>query len=147
MHVADASVSEDELHEMLAAVDEVLAETEAPESARASSRSTRSTCWTTSVAASSPSASRSRFQVSATDGAGLADLREAIEARFLTSLRPMELLVPYAEGTSLSELHDVAGELEREDTAEGVRIRARVPVAVASRFERFQSSSGSLAQP
>jgi GTPase len=86
-------------------------------------------------------------QVSAAEGGGLAELREAIEGRFLASLRPMELLVPYDEGTSLSALHDVAGELEREDTAEGVRIRARVPAAVASRFERFESGNGSLAQP
>jgi GTP-binding protein HflX len=50
----------------------------------------------------------------------------------------MELLVPYAEGGRLSELHDVAGEMEREDTAEGVRIRARVPAGSAARFERFE---------
>jgi GTP-binding protein HflX len=52
----------------------------------------------------------------------------------------MDLLVPYAEGGSLSDLHDVAGEMEREDTADGVRVRARVPAAVASRFERFESN-------
>jgi GTP-binding protein HflX len=52
----------------------------------------------------------------------------------------MELLLPYEEGGSLSELHEVAGELEREDTAEGVRIRARVPAAVAQRFERFSEN-------
>ena len=45
--------------------------------------------------------------------------------------------MPYREGGTLSELHDLAGELEREDTAEGVRIRARVPAAAAPRFERF----------
>jgi hypothetical protein len=28
--------------------------------------------------------------------------------------------------------------MEREDTAEGVRVRARVPAGVASRFERFE---------
>ena len=117
----------------------------APASARACSRSTRSTCSTKSAAASCPSASRRRSRSRRPTASGLSELREAIEARFLASLRPMELLVPYDEGTSLSELHDVAGELEREDTAEGVRVRARVPVAVASRFERFQSSNGSLA--
>ncbi|HZG50047.1 MAG TPA: hypothetical protein VEY90_11045, partial [Thermoleophilaceae bacterium] len=79
-------------------------------------------------------------QVSAATGEGLADLREAIEARFLATLEPMELLVPYNEGGSLSELHELAGELEREDTADGVRIRARVPAAVAPRFERFSSN-------
>ena len=45
--------------------------------------------------------------------------------------------MPYDEGGSLSELHDLAGELEREDTPEGVRVRARVPAAAAPRFERF----------
>ena len=77
-------------------------------------------------------------QVSAASGEGLEELSDAIEARFLSSLRPMELLVPYGEGGRLSELHDLAGEMSREDTAEGVRVRARVPAGVASRFERFE---------
>ena len=49
----------------------------------------------------------------------------------------MELLVPYGEGGSLSELHEVAGEMERHETAEGVRVLARVPAGLAPRFERF----------
>ena len=77
------------------------------------------------------------MQVSAATGEGLDDLREAIEARFLATLRPMELLVPYGEGGSLSELHQLAGEVEREDTPEGVVVRARVPAVAAARFERF----------
>jgi GTPase len=146
VHVADASVPEDELHEMLAAVDEVLAETGAGERPRLLALNKVDLLGDERCRELSfrfPQA----VQVSAADGGGLAELREAVEARFLASLRPMELLLPYDEGTSLSELHDVAGELEREDTAEGVRVRARVPAAVASRFERFQSSNGSLAQP
>jgi GTP-binding protein HflX len=51
----------------------------------------------------------------------------------------MDLLVPYEEGGRLSELHDLAGEMEREDTPDGVRVQARVPVSVASRFERFEA--------
>jgi len=82
-------------------------------------------------------------QVSGATGEGVDDLRDAIEARFLATLRPMELLVPYADGGSLSELHDLAGELEREDTPEGVRIRARVPAAAARRFERFERNGDS----
>jgi GTP-binding protein HflX len=78
-------------------------------------------------------------QVSDETGEGLEQLRGALEARFLATLRPMELLLPYDEGGRLSELHDVAGEMEREDTAEGVRVRARVPAAAAARFERFES--------
>ncbi len=75
--------------------------------------------------------------MSAATGEGLDELREATEARFLSTLRPMDLLLPYEEGGTLSELHDVAGELERTDTADGVLVRARVPAAAAPRFERF----------
>jgi GTP-binding protein HflX len=76
-------------------------------------------------------------QVSAVTGEGLDDLAQQIEGRFLASLRTMDLLVPYDEGGSLSELHDVAGDMERDDTAHGVRVKARVPAGVAPRFERF----------
>jgi hypothetical protein len=36
----------------------------------------------------------------------------------------------------------VAGDLERTDTAEGVRVRARVPATVAERFARFDVDNG-----
>ena len=75
--------------------------------------------------------------MSAETGEGLERLGEEIEAKFLSSLRRMELLVPYEEGSRLSELHDVAGDMEREDTPEGVRVHARVPAGAAARFERF----------
>ena len=76
-------------------------------------------------------------QVSAATGEGLGDLRAAVETEFARTLRPMDLLVPYREGGRLAELHDLAGALEREDTPEGARVRARVPAGVAARFERF----------
>jgi GTPase len=147
VHVADASVPEDELHPMLAAVDEVLDEIGAGERPRLLALNKADLLE--SSGAGQRTAERRRelsfrfpraVQVSATTGDGLDDLREAIEARFLASLRPMDLLLPYEEGGTLSELHDLAGELERTDTAEGVRIRARVPAAVAPRFERFQDN-------
>ncbi len=49
--------------------------------------------------------------------------------------------MPYADGGSLAELHDVAGEVSREDTPEGVRVRALVPARLAQRFERFAVAS------
>jgi GTPase len=137
VHVADASVPEDDLHEMLAAVDDVLAEISAGERPRLLALNKIDVLddeRRRELSFRFPQA----VQVSAVTGEGLAELREAVEARFLATLRPMELLVPYDEGTSLSELHDLAGALEREDTAEGVRIRARVPASVAPRFERFE---------
>jgi GTPase len=137
VHIADASVEEDELHEMLAAVDEVLDEIGAGERPRLLALNKTDLLddeRRRELSFRFPQA----VQVSATTGDGLDDLREAVEARFLATLRPMDLLLPYEEGGTLSELHDLAGELERTDTAEGVRIRARVPAAVAPRFERFE---------
>jgi GTP-binding protein HflX len=141
VHVADASVTEAELHEMLDAVDAVLAETGAGETPRLLALNKVDLLDQTRQRELSfrfPGA----VQVSGATGEGLDRLSEAIEARFLASLQPMELLLPYGEGGTLSELHDLAGELERTDTAEGVRVRARVPAAAAARFERFATNGG-----
>ena len=75
--------------------------------------------------------------VSGTTGAGLGELCERIEGELLHTLRPVELLVPYADGGSLAELHEVAGEVSRTDTPEGVRVSALVPARLAERFARF----------
>jgi GTP-binding protein HflX len=47
------------------------------------------------------------------------------------------LLLPYEEGRRLAELHELAGDLDRTDTPEGVRITARLPAQAAARFARF----------
>jgi GTP-binding protein HflX len=136
LHVADASVPEDELEEMTAAVDDVLEEIGAgakprllvlnkidqldPEERRM-------------VAARH----RDAVLVSALAGEGLDELRRCIEQKFRAGLEAVELLVPYERGAVLSELHDLAGDLEREDTASGVRVRARVPAAVAERLRPY----------
>jgi GTP-binding protein HflX len=137
LHVADASAPEDELAAMLKAVDEVLAETGAGEVPRLLALNKVDLLSEDDRRALSFRYPRA-VQVSAVTGEGLEELALAVEAQFLSTLRPMELLVPYGEGGRLSELHDVAGEMEREDTADGVRVRARVPAGVAARFERFE---------
>jgi GTP-binding protein HflX len=137
LHVADASVPEDEMAAMLSAVDDVLAEIGAGDRPRLLALNKIDLLDEDARRALSFRHPRA-IQVSAATGEGLEELADAIEARFLSSLRPMDLLVPYGEGGRLSELHDLAGEMEREDTAEGVRVRARVPAGVASRFERFE---------
>jgi GTPase len=142
VHVVDASAPEGDMHRMMAAVDDVLDEIGAGDRPRLLALNKIDLLDETGRRELSfrfPDA----VQVSGATGEGLDSLREAIEARFLASLRPMELLVPYNEGGSLSELHDLAGELEREDTPEGVRISARVPVAAAQRFERFERNGDS----
>jgi GTPase len=75
--------------------------------------------------------------VSAISGEGLDELQERIADEFERSLRDVELLVPFSEGGTLSELHDLAGDLERTETPDGVRIQARLPSVVAERFDRF----------
>ncbi len=75
--------------------------------------------------------------VSAGTGAGLDELAARIESELRHTLCPLDLLVPYSSGASLAELHEVAGELARDDTAEGVRVHALVPARLAARFARF----------
>src|SRR4051794_34843928 len=146
LHVVDASAAEEERLGMMAAVDETLHEIGADERPRL--------LVLNKVDLLDDEARRElsfrhpdAVQVSAATGDGLGELAEAIEERFLATLRTMDLLVPYDQGGSLSELHEVAGDMERDDTAEGVRVKARVPAGVAPRFERFsvngKSSNGS----
>jgi GTPase len=78
--------------------------------------------------------------VSALTGEGLDVLGERVERAFRETLRSVDLLLPFDQGGRLAELHDIAGELDRTDTAEGVRVRGRVPATVAERFARFDVS-------
>ncbi|MGP8241510.1 MAG: GTPase HflX [Solirubrobacteraceae bacterium] len=79
--------------------------------------------------------------VSGVSGEGLEELGERIERELVHMLCRVELLVPYADGGSLAELHELAGEVTREDTAEGVRVHALVPASMAERFARFAVAS------
>jgi len=72
--------------------------------------------------------------VSAAEGDGLDDLRARIEAAFEETLEEVELLVPYAQGARLHELHEVAGTLERTDGEDGVLVHAKIPIAELHRF-------------
>lgn len=73
-------------------------------------------------------------QVSAETGEGLDELRARIAASIVEGLTEVELLVPFDAGERLSELHEIAGDLEREDREDGVLVRARLPAALADRF-------------
>ena len=79
--------------------------------------------------------------VSGASGEGLAELGERLERELRHTLRSVHLLVPYTDGGSLAELHEIAGEVSREDTAEGVRVDALIPARLAERFARFAIAS------
>jgi GTPase len=85
--------------------------------------------------------------VSALSGDGLDDLRERIEAAFEDTLAEVELLVPYAEGGRLHELHEIAGDLERTERSDGVLVRARVPVAEMHRFYDLRTNGDGTQPP
>jgi len=78
--------------------------------------------------------------VSSTTGEGLERVKQRIEDEFARTLHEVELLLPYDEGGRLAELHDLAGDLEREDTPDGVRVTVRLPAGIAGRFDRFAVS-------
>jgi len=75
--------------------------------------------------------------VSSHTGEGIEGLLARVEEEFDRSLREVELLIPYREGALVAELHELAGDLEREETSGGVLIRARVPATVADRYGRY----------
>jgi GTP-binding protein HflX len=137
LHVVDASVEEDEMVEMLKAVDDVLDEIGAGEQPRLlvlNKADALDEERRLDVGLRHPDA----VLVSALTGEGIDDLGERIQQEFERSLADVELLVPYSEGARLAELHDVAGDLmEREDTPDGVVVRARLPRTIAERYSRY----------
>ena len=137
LHVVDASAPEEELVEMTRAVEDVLEEIGAGEQPRLLVLNKADALDEERPARSSRFRHPEAVLVSALTGEGLDALGERIAAEFERTLRDVELLVPFSEGGTLSELHDVAGDLEREDTPDGVRVTARLPSVVAERFDRY----------
>jgi GTPase len=141
VHVVDASVPEAEMDEMLRAVDTVLDDIGAGDRPRV-------LVLNKADVLDPERREELRFAhpdgvlVSALTAEGLHELGERIEHAFRETLRPVDLLLPFAEGGRLAELHEIAGDLERIDTAEGVRVRGRVPVTVAERYARFAVGNG-----
>ncbi|MGB9184596.1 MAG: GTPase HflX [Solirubrobacteraceae bacterium] len=136
LHVVDASVSEDELGEMTRAVEDVLQEITADEAPRLlvlAKADQIEADERAGLVRRHPDA----VLVSALTGEGIPELIERIETEFARRLSEVELLVPYGEGGRLAELHELAGDLEREDTPEGVRVHARLPAGVAARYAPF----------
>jgi GTP-binding protein HflX len=136
VHVVDASAEEDRLVEMVRAVDGVLEEIDAGSNPRL-------LVLNKADLIDAERREELRFAhpdgvlVSAQTGEGLDLLRERIGRAFAPTLRSVELLVPYGDGALLPELHAAAGDLEREETPEGVRVLARLPAALVSRYERY----------
>jgi GTP-binding protein HflX len=137
LHVLDATAPEDRLEEMLRAVESVLAEIGAGNLPRE--------LVLNKVDAVDPLTRRrleARFpdalQVSALTGEGLDALRARVAERFRDRFEPVRLLVPYEHGGKLAELYALGAPVDgREDTPEGVLLRARLPQHEIRRFAEF----------
>jgi GTP-binding protein HflX len=133
LHVVDASEDDAARFEAIAAADSALEEIGAGESPRLLALNKVDLLEAdarTEVSLRHPDA----VLVSAQTGEGLEELARRLSEMVTSQLREVELLVPYEDGRRLSELHRVAGDLQREDRAEGVLVRARLPGQVAERF-------------
>jgi GTP-binding protein HflX len=137
LHVADASVPEVKLDEMVDAVEAVLVEIGAGE--------LPVELVLNKIDAADPLQRRrlaNRFadtvQVSARTGEGLEELRRRIARHFAERFEPVRLLIPYAEGSRLNELYALGAPVdERSDRADGVFVRARLPRREIRRFARY----------
>jgi GTP-binding protein HflX len=139
LHVVDASVPEEELTEMTKAVDDVLQEIGADEAPRLLVLAKADRIDDERRAELShrhPGA----LLVSANSGEGIEALVDRVAVEFARRLEEVELLLPYDEGGRLAELHALAGDLEREDTPEGVRVTVRLSPSVAARYAPFALS-------
>jgi GTPase len=139
LHVVDASVAEDELVAMTAAVEDVLLEIGAdavPEILVLAKADRIDAERRAELQRRHPDA----VLVSAMTGEGIEALEQRIEEEFARTLQDVELLIPYEAGARLAELHAIAGDLEREETPDGVRVLARLPAPVAARYQAFALS-------
>ena len=139
LHVVDASVPEDELLAMTAAVEDVLLEIDAdavPEILVLAKADRIDDERRSELQRRHPDA----VLVSAVTGEGIENLAHRIEEEFARTLQDVELLIPFQDGARLAELHAIAGDLEREETPEGVRVTARLPAGVAARYQGFALS-------
>ena len=137
LHVIDAAESDERLEEMISSVDTVLHEIGADEVSRE--------LVLNKIDLVDPLGRRrlsNRFpgvlQVSAATGEGIEELRQRIAERFADRFEDVRLLLPYEDGGKLAELYALGAPIdEREDSEEGVLVRARLPQREVRRFARY----------
>ena len=137
LHVVDGSLPEDVLAEQIRSVDTVLADigaAEIPIELVVNKIDMLDTAARRRVANRLTGA----VQASAVTGEGLEELKARIAERFSDRFDDVRLLVPYENGSVLSDLYALGAPIdERTDTGEGVVIRARLPHREVRRFAPY----------
>jgi GTPase len=137
LHVVDASASEQQMIEQIAAVDAVLHEIgadELPVQLVLNKIDAVDALGRRRLGNRFPEA----IQISALGGEGLEELRTRIAERFGERFQRVRLLLPYEEGGRLNELYALGAPIEeREDTPAGVVVVARLPRRELPRFAPY----------
>jgi GTP-binding protein HflX len=139
LHVFDSSVTEERVREMQSAVESAL-------DALGDSQSRHIPVANKIDLADEPRRSDLRIafpdaiQVSATEGDGIADLRGRIAEAFAHRFEAVELLVPYADGEAIAQVHRHGGQVDREDRADGVLLRTSLPSVLAQRLSAYSTA-------
>src|SRR6478752_10600429 len=137
LHLVDASASEQEMVEQIAAVDAVLHEIgadELPVLLVMNKIDVVDALGRRRLGNRYPEA----IQLSALGGEGLEELRLRIAERFGERFTRVRLLLPYEEGGRLNELYALGAPIEeREDTPGGVVVVARLPRRELPRFAPY----------
>ena len=137
LHVIDASAPDEEIDEMNAAVDSVLAEIgadELPIELVLNKIDAVDGLKRRRISNRFPDA----LQVSARTGEGLQDLRARLAQRFGERFETVWLLLPYEEGGRLNDLYALGAPIdERSDLPEGVLVKARLPRRELRRFAPY----------
>jgi GTP-binding protein HflX len=83
--------------------------------------------------------------VSAQTGAGLDDLRRAVETRLPRPSVELRVLVPYDRGDLVAAVHDRGEVLSADHRETGTELWVRVPEFLAGSLRTYQVRDGSLA--
>ncbi|HEV7918789.1 MAG TPA: GTPase HflX [Solirubrobacterales bacterium] len=146
LHVVDASMEEDDLAQMIKAVDDVLAEIGVVEQ--------DSHLVLNKIDLVDPDKRRElgfRFPeasfVSAQTAEGLEDLQSVMAQKLASRLVYVELLIPYPAGRVMDTLHRQSADLKRVDRADGVFVTAKLPRVVAARMAEYSVKPAAVPTP
>ncbi|MHB1361716.1 MAG: GTPase HflX [Thermoleophilia bacterium] len=137
LHVADASMPDDELEATVKAVESVLEEIEALSIPRLLVLNKIDLLDSDQEAYLRRTYPEAIF-VSARNGDGLRELQVRVKKFFDARLVSVELFFPYGDGRTIGDIYRVGAHVDLENTPEGVIVRARLPREYAGRFARFR---------
>ena len=137
LHVADASIHEDELADMIQAVDRVLGSIEAadiPHLLVLNKIDRIGQQQQEYLRRVYPEA----VLTSAKEGVGLEDVQQKVKEFFIARMIDVELFFPYGDGKAIGDIYQVGADVKMENTPEGVIVRGRLPQEKAALFVKYK---------